>query len=104
MFTNEPAMIFQAEDFKALVLPLYSMLPPKQQMKVFAATPSDTRLIVVATNIAETSLTIPGISYVVDAGRVKQKVYEKASGMSSFNIDWVSQASANQVRYINHAN
>jgi ATP-dependent RNA helicase DHX37/DHR1 len=84
------------EEMDFLVLPLYSMLPPKQQMKVFEAVPANTRLIVVATNIAETSLTIPGISYVVDAGRVKNKVYDKASGMSRYKIDWIAQSAANQ--------
>jgi ATP-dependent RNA helicase DHX37/DHR1 len=48
------------------------MLPPRQQFRVFEAVPPDTRLIVVATNVAETSITIPGIKYVVDCGRVKQ--------------------------------
>eukprot|EP01122_Echinamoeba_exundans_P008814 TRINITY_DN2999_c0_g1_i2.p1 TRINITY_DN2999_c0_g1~~TRINITY_DN2999_c0_g1_i2.p1 ORF type:complete len:1269 (-),score=258.86 TRINITY_DN2999_c0_g1_i2:1728-5534(-) len=84
------------EEMDCLVLPLYSMLPPKQQMKVFEAVPANTRLIVVATNIAETSLTIPGISYVVDTGRVKNKVYDKASGMSRYKIDWIAQSAANQ--------
>jgi len=65
-------------------------------MKVFGDVPPKTRLIVVATNVAETSLTIPGISYVVDSGRVKQKVYDKRTGMSSYVVRWTSKASANQ--------
>jgi len=65
-------------------------------MKVFEAVPEKTRLVVIATNIAETSLTIPGISYVVDCGRVKQKVFDKATGMSSYVVTWTSQAAANQ--------
>lgn len=79
-----------------LVMPLYSMLSPKDQMRIFGSLPENTRLIVVATNIAETSLTIPGISYVVDAGRVKSKVYEKDTGMTSYRVAWTSQASADQ--------
>ena len=51
------------------------MLSTAEQMKVFREPPAGLRLIVVATNVAETSLTIPGIRYVVDAGRAKQRVY-----------------------------
>ena len=54
------------------VLPLYSLLPNEQQLKVFDAPPEGHRLVVVATNVAETSLTIPNIKYVVDTGRVKE--------------------------------
>ena len=54
------------------VLPLYSILPTEQQMKVFQPPPEGHRLVVVATNVAETSLTIPGIRYVVDCGRAKE--------------------------------
>lgn len=54
------------------VLPLYSLLPAAKQMQVFEPPPEDSRLVVVATNVAETSLTIPGIRYVVDCGRAKE--------------------------------
>jgi ATP-dependent RNA helicase DHX37/DHR1 len=57
-----------------LVLPLYAMLPPAAQRRVFEAPPDGTRLIVIATNVAETSLTIPNIKYVVDTGRAKVSV------------------------------
>ncbi|RHY32456.1 hypothetical protein DYB32_002553, partial [Aphanomyces invadans] len=56
------------------VLPLYSMLANDDQMKVFEAPPPKHRLVIVATNVAETSLTIPGVRYVVDAGRTKERV------------------------------
>ncbi|MEQ2177494.1 hypothetical protein GOODEAATRI_004122, partial [Goodea atripinnis] len=49
-----------------------------------------------ATNVAETSLTIPGIKYVVDCGRVKKRFYDRVTGVSSFKVTWTSQASANQ--------
>ncbi|XP_008334371.1 putative ATP-dependent RNA helicase DHX37 [Cynoglossus semilaevis] len=78
------------------VLPLYSLLAPEQQAKVFRAPPPGTRLCVVATNVAETSLTIPGIKYVVDCGRVKKRFYDRVTGVSSFKVTWTSQASANQ--------
>ncbi|XP_061673457.1 probable ATP-dependent RNA helicase DHX37 [Syngnathoides biaculeatus] len=78
------------------VLPLYSLLAPEQQAKVFRPSPPGTRLCVVATNVAETSLTIPGIKYVVDSGRVKKRFYDRVTGVSSFKVTWTSQASANQ--------
>uniref|UniRef100_A0A8C7YRA4 RNA helicase n=1 Tax=Oryzias sinensis TaxID=183150 RepID=A0A8C7YRA4_9TELE len=78
------------------VLPLYSLLAPDQQAKVFRPPPPGTRLCVVATNVAETSLTIPGIKYVVDCGRVKKRFYDRVTGVSSFKVTWTSQASANQ--------
>lgn len=49
-----------------------------------------------ATNVAETSLTIPGIKYVVDCGKVKRRHYDRVTGVSSFRVTWVSQASADQ--------
>ncbi|XP_037634833.1 probable ATP-dependent RNA helicase DHX37 [Sebastes umbrosus] len=78
------------------VLPLYSLLAPEQQAKVFRPPPPGARLCVVATNVAETSLTIPGIKYVVDCGRVKKRFYDRVTGVSSFKVMWTSQASANQ--------
>ena len=54
------------------IIPLYSLLPSEKQMKVFEAPPAGSRLVVVATNVAETSLTIPGIRYVIDCGRAKE--------------------------------
>ena len=78
------------------VLPLYSLLSSQQQAKVFQPPPDGTRLCVVATNVAETSLTIPNIKYVVDTGMVKRRYYDKITGVSSFKITWTSRASANQ--------
>jgi hypothetical protein len=79
------------------VLPLYSLLSKSEQMRVFQPPPAGHRLIVVATNVAETSLTIPNIRYVVDTGRAKQREYNVRSGTSAFVIDWISKASSQQV-------
>ena len=79
-----------------IILPLYSLLSTKEQAKVFAPVPEGTRLIVVATNIAETSITIPGISYVVDCGRIKCRNYQATTGVSSYDIMWISKAAADQ--------
>lgn len=57
------------------VVPLYSLLPSDKQMRVFDPPPTGHRLVVVSTNVAETSLTIPGIRYVVDCGRAKEVSY-----------------------------
>jgi len=78
------------------VLPLFSLLPVTEQLKIFQSPPDGSRLCVVATNVAETSLTIPGIKYVVDCGRVKERVYDKRTGVESFRVGWVSKASAGQ--------
>ena len=80
------------------VLPLYSLLPSDKQVRVFddKNIPPNSRLCVIATNIAETSLTIPNIKYVVDTGKVKQKFYDNLTGVSTFKICWTSKASADQ--------
>ncbi|KAH9261134.1 hypothetical protein BASA81_000838 [Batrachochytrium salamandrivorans] len=78
------------------VVPLYSRLSAEKQKRVFAQIPPGKRLIVVATNVAETSLTIPNIRYVVDSGREKRRVYDQRSGTSSFRVEFVSQSSAKQ--------
>ena len=49
-----------------------------------------------ATNVAETSVTIPGVAYVVDTGRAKQRLLDPRTGVSTFEVGWVSQASAGQ--------
>ena len=78
------------------VLPLYSLLPTNQQMKVFDEPPKGSRVCIVATNVAETSLTIPGIRYVVDCGRSKERKFNRENGVQSFEVDWISKASADQ--------
>ncbi|KAF7550835.1 hypothetical protein G7Z17_g5436 [Cylindrodendrum hubeiense] len=81
---------------KMRVLPLYSLLPTREQMRVFEPAPEGTRQVILATNVAETSLTIPGIRYVVDCGRSKERQYDRVSGVQSYDIGWISKASANQ--------
>ncbi|KAJ3272137.1 ATP-dependent RNA helicase dhx37 [Terramyces sp. JEL0728] len=78
------------------VLPLYSLLPTSEQMKIFEPVAEGARLVVIATNVAETSLTIPGIKYVVDCGKAKEKRYDSQTGIQNFQISWTSQASADQ--------
>ena len=77
-------------------LPLYSLLNSERQRRVFEPVPEGHRLCVVATNIAETSLTIPGIKYVVDCGKVNTKFYDRLTGVSTFRVTWTSKAAADQ--------
>ncbi len=76
------------------VLPLFARLSQQQQDEVFA--PHSARRIVLATNIAETSLTVPGIRYVIDAGTARIKRYSFRSKVEQLPIEPVSQAAANQ--------
>ena len=78
------------------VLPLYSLLPTREQLRVFEPPPDGSRLVVLATNVAETSLTIPGIRYVFDCGRSKERKYDRTTAVQSFEIGWISKASASQ--------
>ncbi|RVE47545.1 hypothetical protein evm_007804 [Chilo suppressalis] len=78
------------------VLPLYSMLGSAKQARVFATPPPGARLCVVSTDVAETSLTIPAIKYVVDTGKKKMRVYDHVTGASAWRVVWTSQASAEQ--------
>lgn len=91
--TLEPG---QSANDPLYVLPLYSLLPTNQQLKVFDTPPTGSRMCIVATNVAETSLTIPGIRYVVDCGRSKERKFDEDTGVQSFEVDWVSKASADQ--------
>ncbi|KFA45814.1 hypothetical protein S40293_08975 [Stachybotrys chartarum IBT 40293] len=79
-----------------LILPVYSALPAEMQSSIFEPAPAGGRKVVIATNIAETSITIDGISYVVDPGFVKQKAYDPKLGMDSLVVIPISQAQANQ--------
>jgi pre-mRNA-splicing factor ATP-dependent RNA helicase DHX38/PRP16 len=79
-----------------IVLPCYSMLPSTQQRAILDRAPEGKRKVIVATNIAETSLTIDGIRYVVDAGYMKCKVFKPSVGMNALTLYPVSRAQANQ--------
>ena len=76
------------------VLPLYGRLSVKEQQKVFR--PSTGRRVVVATNVAESSLTVPGVRYVVDAGTARISRYAARTGVQRLPIEGVSKASARQ--------
>ncbi|PIA55351.1 hypothetical protein AQUCO_00800241v1 [Aquilegia coerulea] len=79
-----------------IILPVYSALPSEMQSRIFDPAPPGKRKVVVATNIAEASLTIDGIFYVIDPGFAKQNVYNPKKGLDSLVITPISQASAKQ--------
>ncbi|EFJ49720.1 hypothetical protein VOLCADRAFT_104170 [Volvox carteri f. nagariensis] len=79
-----------------IVLPVFSALPSEIQTRIFEPAPPGKRKCVVATNIAEASLTIDGIYYVVDPGFAKMKVFNPKNGMDSLVVAPISQASAKQ--------
>uniref|UniRef100_A0A3Q1APE4 RNA helicase n=1 Tax=Amphiprion ocellaris TaxID=80972 RepID=A0A3Q1APE4_AMPOC len=79
-----------------IILPVYSALPSEMQTRIFDPAPPGSRKVVIATNIAETSLTIDGIYYVVDPGFVKQKVYNSKTGIDQLVVTPISQAQAKQ--------
>lgn len=86
------------------IVPLYAMMSAAQQREIFRPIDSSqVRLIVIATNVAETSITIPNIKYVVDSGREKRRVMMSSGKqmgqsklVSKYTVDWISQASSDQ--------
>ncbi|GAA5855860.1 hypothetical protein JCM8547_000389 [Rhodosporidiobolus lusitaniae] len=81
-----------------LVLPLHANLTTQEQNLVFRPTPRGMRKVVVATNVAETSITIDGIIYVVDCGRVKTNAFDAESGITRLVEEWTSRAQCKQRR------
>ncbi|OQR71134.1 putative ATP-dependent RNA helicase DHX33-like [Tropilaelaps mercedesae] len=81
-----------SQDVRAM--PLYSALPQAAQERVFAPLPQGVRKIIFATNIAETSITIPGVRYVVDSCRMKCRHYNPTTGMEVLRVEKISQAQA----------
>lgn len=79
-----------------LVLPMYSQLPADMQSKIFDKAEQGVRKVIVSTNVAETSLTVDGIYYVIDSGFIKLKVYNPKIGMDALQVFPVSRASADQ--------
>lgn len=79
-----------------LIRPIYANLPTDMQAQVFEPTPSGARKVVIATNIAETSITIDNIIYVIDPGYCKQNSFNPRTGMESLVVVPISKASANQ--------
>ncbi|XP_057446913.1 DExH-box ATP-dependent RNA helicase DExH7, chloroplastic-like [Lotus japonicus] len=80
------------------VIPLHSSVASTEQKRVFLRPPGNIRKVVIATNIAETSITIDDVVYVIDCGRHKENRYNPQKKLSSMVEDWISQANARQRR------
>ncbi|KAL4234591.1 ATP-dependent RNA helicase [Mactra antiquata] len=98
MLIEEAKQLYKKKDntMRMNIVPMHGSLPAAEQMKAFERTPKNCRKIVIATNIAETSITINGIVYIVDAGFVKIRSYHPKTGIESLITVPISQASANQ--------
>eukprot|EP00899_Mesostigma_viride_P000705 jgi/Mesvir1/10635/Mv09273-RA.1 len=81
---------------KYLVLPLHSMVAPKDQRMVFQPAPKGARKIILSTNIAEASVTIDDVVYVINSGRVKEKSYDPHTATATLQLEWISRANEKQ--------
>ncbi|CAC21479.1 ATP-dependent RNA helicase, small-subunit processome Dhx37 [Schizosaccharomyces pombe] len=94
--SSSSSVTYDDESEPMYVLPLYSLLTTEDQMKVFDSSPEGHRMCIVATNVAETSITIPNIRYVVDCGKAKERVYNEKTSVQKFEVRWISKANADQ--------
>ena len=93
---NQYAHDMDPELPKLLVLPLFAALSQAAQHRVFQPAPRNTRKIIIATNIAETSVTVPGVRFVIDSGKAKVKQFRTSIGMESLLVKPISRSSAIQ--------
>ncbi|XP_050184089.1 probable ATP-dependent RNA helicase DHX34, partial [Myiozetetes cayanensis] len=91
-----PAQVYAQHTQRWVVLPLHGSLPAEQQDKVFHLPPPGVRKCILATNIAETSVTIDGVRFVVDSGKVKELRYDAQAKVRRLQELWISRASAEQ--------
>ncbi|XP_020637590.3 ATP-dependent DNA/RNA helicase DHX36 [Pogona vitticeps] len=87
-------VMFKSDRF--LIIPLHSLMPTVNQTQVFKKTPPGVRKIVIATNIAETSITIDDVVYVIDGGKIKETHFDTQNNISTMAAEWVSKANAKQ--------
>lgn len=92
----EAIKLYAQQTGKWIVLPLHSTLSVSEQEKVFDVPPEGIRKCIVSTNIAETSITIDGVRFVIDSGKVKEMSFDAQSKMRKLKEFWISQASAEQ--------
>ncbi|KAE9976780.1 hypothetical protein BLS_001848 [Venturia inaequalis] len=93
---NEYAASMDTKFPKILTLPLFAAMPQAAQQKIFQPAPPKTRKVILSTNIAETSVTVPGVRYVIDSGKVKIKQFRNRLGLDSLLVKPVSKSSAIQ--------
>uniref|UniRef100_A0A4W3HMA8 ATP-dependent DNA/RNA helicase DHX36 n=1 Tax=Callorhinchus milii TaxID=7868 RepID=A0A4W3HMA8_CALMI len=86
--------MFQSDRF--VIIPLHSLMPSVNQTEVFKKPPPGVRKIVIATNIAETSITIDDVVHVIDGGKIKETHFDTQNNISTMAAEWVSKANAKQ--------
>uniref|UniRef100_A0AAR2LJA2 ATP-dependent DNA/RNA helicase DHX36 n=1 Tax=Pygocentrus nattereri TaxID=42514 RepID=A0AAR2LJA2_PYGNA len=86
--------MFKSDKF--IIIPLHSLMPTVSQTQVFKRPPPGVRKIVIATNIAETSITIDDVVYVIDGGKIKETHFDTQNNISTMTAEWVSLANAKQ--------
>ncbi|XP_015225790.1 PREDICTED: ATP-dependent RNA helicase DHX36 isoform X1 [Cyprinodon variegatus] len=86
--------MFRSENF--VIIPLHSLMPTVNQTQVFKRPPPGVRKIVIATNIAETSITIDDVVFVIDGGKIKETNFDSDNNISTMLAEWVSLANAKQ--------
>ncbi|XP_021300774.1 DExH-box ATP-dependent RNA helicase DExH6-like isoform X1 [Herrania umbratica] len=87
---------FFKDSSRFIIISLHSMVPSAEQKKVFKRPPFGCRKIILSTNIAESSITIDDVVYVIDSGRMKEKSYDPYNNVSTLQSSWVSKANAKQ--------
>lgn len=92
----QPAACCSFQQGKHVIIPLHSTIAPEDQRRAFVRPAAGTRKVVVSTNIAETSVTIEDVVFVIDSGKLKERRFNAARGISMLVLDHVSQASARQ--------
>lgn len=93
---NEYALSMKSDVPKILVLPLFAALPQAAQQRVFQPAPPKTRKVIIATNVAETSVTVSGVRFVIDCGKAKVKQYRSRIGLDSLLVKPISKSAAIQ--------
>ncbi|CAL8363622.1 unnamed protein product [Merluccius merluccius] len=93
---QEACQVYATHTQRWIILPLHSTLSLAQQDKVFDISPPGVRKCIISTNIAETSVTIDGVRFVVDSGKVKEMSFDPKAKMQRLQEFWISRASAEQ--------
>ncbi|XP_013768598.1 ATP-dependent DNA/RNA helicase DHX36 [Pundamilia nyererei] len=94
--TEIPPADQEAIQDRFVIIPLHSLMPTVNQTQVFKRPPPGVRKIVIATNIAETSITIDDVVYVIDGGKIKETNFDTSNNISTMMAEWVSLANAKQ--------
>jgi ATP-dependent RNA helicase DHX36 len=96
LLSDSAAMTKRRGCNRLTIVPVHSMLNSAQQKEIFKPLESGVRKVILSTNIAETSLTVPDVVYVIDPGLCNEIFYHKELNVSTFGTHWVSQANAKQ--------